>query len=114
MASKLADNMIAATKLVNNIMFGSVDAFKKLQCSRQKDNVKETSRISINAAKIFNRYRNAERLAGNGTPNIYAERGEEENRSDSIETKMRKRSKETDQAKLLPKRRCFSHCIRQI
>jgi hypothetical protein len=52
--------MIAATKLVNNIMFGSVDAFKKLQCSRQKDNVKETSRISINAAKIFNRYRNAE------------------------------------------------------
>lgn len=48
----------------------------KLQCSRQKDNVKETSRMSINAAKIFNRYRNAERLAGNGTPNIYAERGE--------------------------------------
>lgn len=55
----------------------------KLQCSRQKDNVKETSRMSINAAKIF-RYRNAERLAGNGTPNFYAERGEEGNRSDSI------------------------------
>lgn len=70
--------------------------------------------MSINAAKIFNRYRNAERLAGNGTPNIYAERGEGGNRSGSIETKMRKRSKETDQAKLLPKRRCFSHCIRQI
>ena len=69
--------------------------------------------MGINAAKIFNRYRNAERLAGNGTPNIYAER-EGGNRSDSIETKMRKRSKETDQAKLLPKRRCFSHCIRQI
>ena len=34
--------------------------------------------MSINAAKIFNRYRNAERLAGNGTPNIYAERGEGE------------------------------------
>ena len=64
--------------------------------------------------KIFNRYRNTARLAGNGTPNIYAERGEGGNRSDSIETKMRKRSKETDQAKLLPKRRCFSHCIRQI
>jgi len=61
----------------------------KLQCSSQKDNVKETSRISINAAKIFNRYRNAERLAGNGIPNIYAERGEGGNRSDSIETKMR-------------------------
>jgi hypothetical protein len=54
------------------------------------------------------------RLVGNGTPNIYTERGEGGNRSDSIETKMRKRSKETDQAKLLPKRRCFSHCIRQI
>jgi hypothetical protein len=39
--------------------------------------------------QIFNRYRNAERLAGNGTPNIYAERGEGGNRSDSIETKMR-------------------------
>ena len=50
----------------------------KLQCSRQKDSVKETSRMSINAAKIFNRYRNAERLSGNGTPNIYAERGEGE------------------------------------
>ena len=61
----------------------------KLQCSRQKDNVKETSRMSINAAKIFNRYRNAERLSGNGIPNIYAERGEGGNRSDSIETKMR-------------------------
>ena len=34
--------------------------------------------MSISAAKIFNRYRNAERLAGNGTPNIYAERGEGE------------------------------------
>ena len=61
----------------------------KLQCSSQKDNVKETSRMSINAAKIFNRDRNAERLAGNGIPNIYAERGEGGNRSDSIETKMR-------------------------
>jgi hypothetical protein len=28
MVSNLADNMIAATKLVNNIMFGSVDAFR--------------------------------------------------------------------------------------
>lgn len=33
------------------------------------------------------------RLVGNGTPNIYTERGEGGNRSDSIETKMRKRSK---------------------
>ena len=32
--------------------------------------------MSINAAKIFNRYRNAEKLAGNGIPNICAERGE--------------------------------------
>jgi hypothetical protein len=28
MVSNLAGNMIAATKLVNNIMFGSMDAFK--------------------------------------------------------------------------------------
>lgn len=28
MVSSLEDNMIAATKLVNDIMFGSVDAFK--------------------------------------------------------------------------------------
>jgi hypothetical protein len=85
----------------------------KLQCSRQKDNVKEVSRMSINAAKYSNRYRDDERLPGNGTPNIYAKR-EGRYRSNSIETKMRKRSKETDQAELLPKRRHFSHCIRQI
>ena len=85
----------------------------KLQCSRQKDNVKEVSRMISMLQKYSNRYRDDERLTGNGTPNIYAER-EGRYRSNSIETKMRKRSKETDQAELLPKRRRFSHCVRQI
>jgi hypothetical protein len=84
MVSNLVDNMIAATKLVNNIMFGAW-MHSKLQCSKQKDNVKEVSRMSINAAKISNRYRDAERLTGNGTPNIYSERGEGGNRSERFD-----------------------------
>jgi hypothetical protein len=52
MVSNLADNMIASIKFVNNIMFGSMDAFKTSmqQAKRQsKGGIKK----SINAAKIF-------------------------------------------------------------
>ena len=52
MVSNLADNMIAATKLVNNIMFGSMDAFKT-SMQQAKRQYKGGIKKSINAAKIF-------------------------------------------------------------
>ena len=52
MVSNLADNMIAAIKFVNNIMFGSMDAFKT-SMQQAKRQSKEGIMKSINAAKIF-------------------------------------------------------------
>jgi hypothetical protein len=50
--SSLADNTIAATRLVNNMLFANLEAFKtSLQNAR--DNAKEFSRIGVNAAKRF-------------------------------------------------------------
>src|SRR6185437_13251894 len=59
MVSNFADNMIAATRLVNNMMFASMDAFKT-SMQQAKDNVKELSRIGVNIARTFeqtSRYR---------------------------------------------------------
>jgi hypothetical protein len=50
--SSIADNTIAATKLVNNTVFTNLDAFKTC-VQNTRDNVKEVSRISVNAAKTF-------------------------------------------------------------
>jgi hypothetical protein len=50
MVSSAVDNMIAATRLVNNMMFASMNAFKTSML-QAKDNAKELSRISINAAR---------------------------------------------------------------
>jgi hypothetical protein len=50
--SSIADNTIAATKLVNNTVFSNLDAFKKC-VQNTRDNVKEFSRIGVNAAKTF-------------------------------------------------------------
>lgn len=44
--------MIAATKLVNNIMFAIMNVFKS-SVQQAKYNAEELSRISVNAAKIF-------------------------------------------------------------
>ena len=50
--SSFADNTIAATKLVNNTMFANLQAFKT-SVQNARDNVKEFSRIGVNAAKTF-------------------------------------------------------------
>ena len=50
--SSFADNTIAATKLVNNTMFANLEAFKT-SVQNARDNVKEFSRIGVNAAKTF-------------------------------------------------------------
>lgn len=55
MVSNLADNMIAPTKLVNNIMFGSVDAFKTSmqQAKRQcKGDIKNEYQCGKNIQQI--------------------------------------------------------------
>jgi hypothetical protein len=48
MASNVAENMIAAT----NIMFAIMNTFKS-SVQQAKYNAEELSRISVNAAKIF-------------------------------------------------------------
>ena len=52
MVSSFADNMIAATRLVNNMMFANMDAFKT-SIQQAKDNAKELSRVGVNAARSF-------------------------------------------------------------
>jgi len=50
--SSIADNTIAATRLVNNTIFSNLDAFKT--CAQNtRDNLKEVSRISVNAARAY-------------------------------------------------------------
>ncbi len=50
--SAFADNTIAVTKLVNNTIFTNLEAFK-ISVQNVKNNVKEISRIGVNAAKAF-------------------------------------------------------------
>src|ERR671918_817568 len=52
MVSSIADNTIAATRLVNNAIFANMDAFKTC-IQHAKENAKEFSRIGVNAAKTF-------------------------------------------------------------
>jgi hypothetical protein len=50
--SNIADNTVAATKLVNNTVFSNLDAFKT--CIRNtRDNLNELSRIGVNAARTY-------------------------------------------------------------
>jgi vacuolar-type H+-ATPase subunit H len=50
--SSFADNTIAATRLANNTIFANLEAFKtSVQTAR--DNVKEFSRIGVNAARTL-------------------------------------------------------------
>jgi hypothetical protein len=50
--SSIADNTIAATRLVNNSVFSNLHAFKTC-IQNTRDNLKEVSRIGVNAAKTF-------------------------------------------------------------
>ena len=82
MVSSFADNMIAATRLVNNMMFASMDAFKT-SMQRSKDNVKEVSRIGVNNARTFEQMsrEGAARLGRDDTSTstkVYVEREQEE------------------------------------
>lgn len=52
MVSSFANNMIAMTRLTNNMIFANMEAFKT-SIQQTKDNTKEFSRIGVNAAKTF-------------------------------------------------------------
>ena len=82
MVSNFADNMIAATRLVNNMMFASMDAFKA-SIQQTKDNAKELSRIGVNNARTFEQTsrEGAARLGGDDprtSTKVYVEREQEE------------------------------------
>ena len=50
--SSVTDNTFAATRIVNNTVFSNLDAFKT-SVQNTRDNLKEVSRISVNAARAF-------------------------------------------------------------
>ena len=83
MVSNFADNIIAATRLVNNIIFANLDAFKT-SIQQAKDNVKELSRIGVNNARTFeqtSRDTTATPRIGSensSTARVYVEREQEE------------------------------------
>jgi vacuolar-type H+-ATPase subunit H len=52
MVSRSADNMIAATRLVNNMIFANMEVFK-YSMQQAKDNARELSRIGVNSARTF-------------------------------------------------------------
>ena len=50
--SNFANNVITATRVTNNMIFGNMDAFKT-SLQQAKDSAKEFSRIGVNTAKTF-------------------------------------------------------------
>jgi hypothetical protein len=50
--SNIADNIIATTRLANNAMSANMEIFKTF-IQREKDDVKELSKIGVNTARIF-------------------------------------------------------------
>jgi vacuolar-type H+-ATPase subunit H len=50
--SSIADNTVASARIVNNTVFSNLDAFKT-SVQNTRDNLKEVSRIGVNAARAF-------------------------------------------------------------
>jgi hypothetical protein len=50
--SSFADNMVAATRLANNMIFANMETVRTIT-QQAKDNAKDLSRISVNTAKTF-------------------------------------------------------------
>ena len=50
--SNFADNMMATTGIANNTIFTNISAYKTF-IERQKDDVKEFSRMAVNTARTF-------------------------------------------------------------
>ena len=70
--SSFADNSIAATRLVNNTIFASLEGFKT-SVQNTRDNAKEFSRIGVNTAKTLEQTsRDTYRLSDYGTSYSFA------------------------------------------
>ena len=52
--SSYADNLVTATKLANNAMFANMETFRT-SLQQVKDNLRDLSKIGVNAAKTFER-----------------------------------------------------------
>src|SRR5215207_6624010 len=50
--SSYADNLVTATRLANNVMFANMETFKT-SLQQVKDNLRDLSKIGVNAAKTF-------------------------------------------------------------
>ena len=50
--SNFADNVVATSRIANNTLFANIGAYKTL-AQREKDDVKEFSRMAANTAKTF-------------------------------------------------------------
>jgi hypothetical protein len=50
--SSYADNLVTATKLANNTMFANMETFRA-SLQQVKDNLRDLSKIGVNAAKTF-------------------------------------------------------------
>jgi phage-related tail protein len=50
--SNFADNIVATTRIANNTLFSNIDAYKTF-VQREKEDVKEFSRIAANTARMF-------------------------------------------------------------
>jgi|SRR5215212_1822391 len=50
--SSVTNSTVTATRLVNNTVFSNLDAFKT-SVQNTRDNLKEVSRIGVNAARVF-------------------------------------------------------------
>ncbi|MGB8937095.1 MAG: hypothetical protein WCC17_18565 [Candidatus Nitrosopolaris sp.] len=62
--SNFADNVMATTRIANNTLFANIDAYRAF-VQREKDDVKEFSRIAANAARTFE---NTSRIFANNRP----------------------------------------------
>jgi hypothetical protein len=81
MVSSFADNMNAATRVANNMLFANMNAFR-ISIQRARDNARELSRIGVNAAKTFEQTSRDTTRQGNagGSTRISFEREEERER----------------------------------
>jgi hypothetical protein len=67
--SNFANNVITATRVTNNMIFGNMDAFKT-SLQQAKDSAKEFSRIGVNAAKTFEQTTRDNNVGASGSANI--------------------------------------------
>jgi hypothetical protein len=77
--SSFANNVITATRLTNNMIFGNMEAFKT-SIQQAKDNTKEFSRLGVNTAKTFEQT-SRDSTRQTGTTRVSVETQEDSDRS---------------------------------